>query len=137
MTCRQPQRRKLHGPVLALCAVALLTVLLYVSRASAHDLLDAGEAARYLQRIDELNTAIIKEGSVAHKAEALFAHHPTYQNREEVLFILAVDYVRAARQAPDAALQTFHTTYPNSLRTVAAHMLLERLPAAEYYPFAR
>jgi len=76
-------------------------------------------------------------------AKALLAHYPTYHNREEVLFILAVDYVRAARQAPDAALQqayvtqaratlqAFHTTYPDSLRTAAAHMLLERLPAAE------
>jgi hypothetical protein len=244
--------------LLALCtfAVALLTVWLDVSRTSAHDLLDAEEADRYLQRIDELNAAIIKGDSVEHRAEALFAfgetiahitvslnrdlvshngelglvatvlvnefrrrgidlswwpealryrsylrpfeqyvallphgakraealfrilqgrfydsfisdplqpvtvpwsdlvaeiehakallaHHPTYQNREEVLFILAVDYVRASWQAPDAALrhayvtqaratlQAFHTTYPNSLRTAAAHMLLERLPTAK------
>jgi hypothetical protein len=237
-------------------AVALLTVLLCVSRAPAHDLLDAEETERYLRRIDELNAAIIKEGSIAYRAEALFAfgetiahitaslnrdllshngtlglvatvlvnelrrrgidltwwpeairyrsylqpfeqyiallphgpkrtealfrilqgrfydsfisdplqpvtvpwsdlvaeiehakallvHYPTFPNREEVLFILAVDYVRASRQAPDTALrqayvtqaratlQAFHATYPDSLRTAAAHMLLERLPTAE------
>jgi hypothetical protein len=244
--------------LLALCTlvVALLTGWLDVSRAPAHDLLNAEEAERSLRRIDELNAAIIKSNAVEQRAEALFAlgaiiahlttslnrdvalhngelglvatvlvhelsrrginlswwpeairyrsyvqpfeqyiallphgpkraealfhilqgrfydsfisdplqpmtvpwsalvaeveyakallaHHPTYPNREEVLFILAVDYVRASQQAPDAALQqayvtqaratlqAFHTTYPNSLRMAAVHMLLERLPAAE------
>lgn len=255
---RHDWHERQYDTLLALCVLAavLLTALLRISWVSAHDLLDAEEAERYLQRIDELNATIIKGDSVVKKAEALFvlgetvahittslnrdlvshngelglvstvlvnelrgrgvdlswwpeasryrsyvqpfeqyiallphgpkraealfrilqgrfydsfvsdplqpvavpwsalvteiehakallAHHPTYHNREEVLFILAVDYVRASWQAPDAALrqayvtqaraalQAFHATYPNSLRTAATRMLLERLPAAE------
>lgn len=241
---------------LSTLAVALLMVWLGVSQAPAHDLLNAEEAERSLQRLDQLNAAIVKGDSVEHRAKALFAfgetiahltaslnrdvvahhgelglvatvlvnelrrrgidlswwpeairyrsyvqpfeqyitllphgpkraealfhilqgrfydsfisdplqpvtvpwsalvaeiehaktllaHHLTSPDREEVLFILAVDYARASQQAPDAALrhtyatqaraalQTFQTTYPNSLRTAAAHMLLERLPTTE------
>jgi hypothetical protein len=236
--------------------MALLMVLLCVARASAHELLGTEETENYLQQIEALNTAIVKEDSVEKRAEALFAlgeliahvtallnrdriahngrlglvstvlvnelsrrgidlswwpealryrsylrpfeqyiallpqgakradalfrilqgrfydsflfdplqpvagtwpalvaeiehakalltQQPTGQNREETLFILAVDYVRAARQAPDAALQqayvmqaraalqAFYTAYPDSLRTAAVHMLLEQLPAAK------
>ncbi|MBT8365956.1 MAG: hypothetical protein KJP23_14765 [Deltaproteobacteria bacterium] len=75
--------------------------------------------------------------------EAFLARYPDFPNREEVLFILIVDCVRAVHQALDAnskpiytararvLLQEFFTTYPNSLRVSAAQMLLQNLPAVE------
>ena len=75
--------------------------------------------------------------------EAFLARYPDFRNREEVHFILAADYVRAARQALDdksrmiyvaraqVVLQEFFTAYPNSLRATAVQMLLESLPIVE------
>jgi len=75
--------------------------------------------------------------------EAFLERYPDFRNREEVHFILAADYVRAARQALGAnsrmtyaaraqvMLQEFLTAYPNSLRATAAQMLLESLPSIE------
>lgn len=77
------------------------------------------------------------------EAEAFLARYPDFRNREEAFFILAVDYVRAARQTSDAnlrafyvprarnALQEFFTTYPDSVRASAAQMLLARLPSVQ------
>lgn len=75
--------------------------------------------------------------------EAFLARYPGIPYREEVLFILSVDCVRAAHQALDAdskriyaararvLLQELFTTYPDSLRASAARMLLQYLPPVE------
>ena len=76
-------------------------------------------------------------------AEAFLSRYPNHRHKEEVLFILAVDYVRAFREAPDAesarrysersreALTEFQDDYPDSLRAVAAQVLMESLPPAD------
>ncbi len=76
-------------------------------------------------------------------AQDFLALYPDYPNKEEAFFILAVDYARAAREAPDgelarvyrgwarATLKEFHETYPDSLRAAAARALLQSFPAAE------
>ncbi len=76
-------------------------------------------------------------------AQDFLALYPDYPNKEEAFFILAVDYARAAREAPDgelarayrgrarAMLKEFHETYPDSLRAAAARALLQSLPAAD------
>lgn len=76
-------------------------------------------------------------------AQDFLALYPDYLNKEEAFFILAVDYARAAREAPDgelarayrgrarATLKEFHETYPDSLRAAAARALLQSLPAAD------
>ncbi len=73
-------------------------------------------------------------------AEAFLSRYPDHTDKEEALFILAVDYVRAFREASDAelarryrersreALTEFQDTYPDSLRAVAAQVLMESLP---------
>jgi len=75
--------------------------------------------------------------------EDFLARYPDFKHREEAQFILAVDYVRAARQTLDAnlrefyvtrarvLLQEFFITYPDSLRATAAQMLLESLPSVK------
>ncbi len=71
-------------------------------------------------------------------AETFVAHYPDHVGREEVQFILAVQFARAARLAPDpsayrerarVALTEFQEAYPESLRAVAAEALLQGLPA--------
>ncbi|MFQ5551482.1 MAG: tol-pal system YbgF family protein [Gemmatimonadales bacterium] len=72
-------------------------------------------------------------------AESLISRYPDHGDSEEARFILAVEYARAARTAPDAdgkkvfferaqtALRTFVDAYPESLRAAAARVLLESL----------
>lgn len=76
-------------------------------------------------------------------AERFLARYPNDPNREEVEFILAVDYVRAFRKAPDAeaalayreraraALAEFRKRYPDSMRAAATVVLMESLGEAE------
>jgi hypothetical protein len=74
------------------------------------------------------------------RAEGLIERHPEQSDREETLFILGVDCVRAARTAPDpdsakryaararAVLTAFQAAYPESLRAITARTLLKKLP---------
>ena len=74
------------------------------------------------------------------RAEDLLERHPEHGEREETLFILGVDCVRAARLAPDpsstkryaararAVLTAFQDAYPESLRAITARTLLKKLP---------
>ena len=76
-------------------------------------------------------------------AESFLARYPEHGGREEVQFIVAVGYVRVVQQAPDAqaarayrerartALAEFQDNYPDSMRAVAAEVLMEGLAAAE------
>jgi len=69
-------------------------------------------------------------------AETLIRRHPDHPGHEEAAFILAVDYCRAARSAPDEdtaaryrdravdALERFRERYPESLRAATASALL-------------
>ena len=72
-------------------------------------------------------------------AQNFVSRYPDHGDREEVQFILAVEYARAARAAPDTdarkvfferarvALRTFADDFPESLRAAAARVLLENL----------
>ncbi len=65
------------------------------------------------------------------------------ERREEAAFILAIDYLRAARMAPEPAaarvfagrarkaLAEFPRAFPGSMRAAAAEMLLGAVPAAD------
>jgi hypothetical protein len=76
-------------------------------------------------------------------ARAFVAAYPDHADKEEALFILAVDLVRAVRAAPDAdaarryreparaALTAYRDGHPDSLRAVAVRELLRSLPAAD------
>ncbi len=76
-------------------------------------------------------------------AERFLSQSPSPDEREEAEFILAVEYVRAARMAPNAgtarsfgdrarmALDTFARAYPDSMRTQAALVLKNAIPANE------
>ena len=76
-------------------------------------------------------------------AETFLSLHSDHPDREEVQFILAIDYARAAREARDkeaarsyrerarAALTEFQDTFPDSLRAIAAQVLIKRLPPAD------
>ncbi len=76
-------------------------------------------------------------------AEAFLARLPDHPGREEIAFILAVDYLRAAHHAGDRdtvrayaekaakALGRFPERYPESHRRAAAAALSARLPAPE------
>ncbi len=82
-----------------------------------------------------LRTAIVDAESLNRRALA-------DDQREEAAFILAIDYLRAARMAPDSvtaaafadlarwALAKFPRTFPDSMRAAAAEMLLGAVPAA-------
>ena len=73
-------------------------------------------------------------------AERFLSLSPGPSEREEAEFILAVEYVRAARMAPDdkiaksfgdrarAALDAFARAYPDSMRTQAALVLVNAIP---------
>jgi hypothetical protein len=75
------------------------------------------------------------------RAEELLARYPAHEDREEILFILGVDCVRAARLAPDdataktyagrarAVLTALQDAYPDGLRAITARTLLKSLPA--------
>jgi hypothetical protein len=76
-------------------------------------------------------------------AEEFLAHHVAHPGREEVEFILAVDYARAARTSHDkalaqryaeqarVALAAFSESYPDSLRAAAARAMLDALDTAD------
>ncbi len=76
-------------------------------------------------------------------AESFLARYPEHAGREEVQFIVAVGYVRVVKQAPDAqaslaykerartALAEFQDNYPDSMRAVAAEVLMEGLATAD------
>ena len=76
-------------------------------------------------------------------ARAFVADYPDHADKEEALFILAVNLVRAVRAAPDAdaarryreraraALTAYRDGHPDSLRGVAVRELLRSLPAAD------
>ena len=76
-------------------------------------------------------------------AESFLSLYPDHGDREEAQFILAVDYARAAREASGeettqsfrerahAALTAFRETYPDSLRALAAQVLINRLAQAD------
>lgn len=77
------------------------------------------------------------------ETQDFLARHADDDRREEAQFILAVDYLRAARLAPDpaladayaekarAALAAFPRRYPQSPRAAAAKALATTLPAAD------
>lgn len=76
-------------------------------------------------------------------ARAFVAGYPDHADKEEALFILAVNLVRAVRAAPDAdtarryreraraALTAYRDGHPDSLRAVAVRELLRSLPPAD------
>lgn len=75
-------------------------------------------------------------------AERLLATRPGPAEREEAAFILAVNYVRASRMAPNAdatesygdrartALGDFVGAYPDSIRSQAAQVLVGAIPTS-------
>lgn len=76
-------------------------------------------------------------------ARAFVAGYPEHRHKEEALFILAVNLVRAVRAAPDvdtarryrerarAALSAYRDGHADSLRAVAVRELLRSLPPAD------
>ncbi len=76
-------------------------------------------------------------------AQAFVAGYPDHGHKEEALFILAVNLVRAVRAAPAAdtarpyreraraALTAYRDGHPDSLRAVAVRELLRSLPPAD------
>lgn len=86
-----------------------------------------------------LNWQRLKAGIAA--AERFLSSRPKPTEREEAAFILAVDYIRAARMAPDstvarayagrarAALTEFVAAFPDSMRVGAAKVLLGAISA--------
>lgn len=76
-------------------------------------------------------------------ARAFVAGYPDHADKEEALFILAVNLVRAVRAAPDAdaarryreparaALTAYRDGHPDSLRAVAVRALLQSLPPTD------
>jgi hypothetical protein len=82
-----------------------------------------------------LRTAIVDAESLNRRALA-------DDQREEAAFILAIDYLRAARMAPESvtaaafadlargALVKFPRTFPDSMRAAATEMLLGAVPTA-------
>ncbi len=77
------------------------------------------------------------------EAETFASIAPNHPESEEATFILAVEYVRAARMAPAVALArtyakrardaltAFTRSYPESMRTSAARMLIGAVPAVD------
>lgn len=77
------------------------------------------------------------------RAEALLRRYPDHPEREEVLFILAVDRMRAAKAVADAAsadhylrraraaLDELERGNPDDMRAIAVRMLLESLTAGD------
>ena len=77
------------------------------------------------------------------RAEALLRRYPDHPERQEVLFILAVDRMRAAKAVADAAsaehylgraraaLDELERSDPNDMRALAVRMLLESFTAGE------
>jgi hypothetical protein len=77
------------------------------------------------------------------RAEALLRRYPDHPEREEVLFILAVDRMRTVKAAADAAsadhylrlaraaLDELERSDPDGMRALAVRMLLESLTAGD------